>query len=545
MAATTAQFGKRFAPLAQLLWANPVVIRDLRVFLRGAKAYWALAGYLFTLGVIVLVGYGSAVSGNAHGGMVNVVDIQAALQAFYYFVFVTIATLLSLIAPALTAASVTSERQRLTLDLLVTTPLSAAQLLTGKILSSVAFLLLLLALSLPASALCIILGGATLGDVLRIYLLLGIDSLVLSAIGIAFSSNARASIAAIGWTYVAVIAFEIMSAIVFTSVGALGRMAMIGGGSIKDLNPGVALAALNPYVAVFVGSGSIDVFGVGVPVWLATAVAAILVIRLLLTGAACRLRLYGSGAYASLRRQLLLLTVLIMVPLAYGISSGVIAAASSPVDQLELAIYLLTFAFLIPGALFLPSLFVPAHGEDLPPLAQTGGWYRPLRMFRPEHAGALPFFHLWLITLLASAAAGMAFAGHLNRGLAGDILLTGFYLSGLGFFYWALCRFTGAVARNFGPAQAMAFGLLVLASAVPPMLSGVSSGDLANSPFAPIWIFNPLDQISKGSKSDAVSDVQLATFGAGVLCYIYGLVVNLIARAIERAKARKETKALA
>ncbi|HXG25150.1 MAG TPA: hypothetical protein VNJ09_11385, partial [Chthonomonadales bacterium] len=66
-------------------WANPVVIRDLRVRMRGARSYWHQAVYLLLLGLLATAGYASAVTAeNALGGM-SVVDVQGRLQGFYYF----------------------------------------------------------------------------------------------------------------------------------------------------------------------------------------------------------------------------------------------------------------------------------------------------------------------------------------------------------------------------------------------------------------------------------------------------------------------------
>src|SRR5438132_822183 len=117
------------------LWANPVVTRDLRVRMRGTKSYWHQAMYLLLLGLLAVAGYGTATNNSASGsGSMSVVDAQQHLQGFYYFIFITLASLLCLIAPALTAASITTERQRLTLELLVATPLTAMELLVGKLI---------------------------------------------------------------------------------------------------------------------------------------------------------------------------------------------------------------------------------------------------------------------------------------------------------------------------------------------------------------------------------------------------------------------------
>ncbi len=360
-------------------WANPVVTRDLRVQMRGTKSYWHQAAYLLLLGLLAVAGYASATSGYASateaGG--SVVQVQGRLQQFYLFIFLTLAALICLIAPALTAASITGERQRLTLDLLITTPLTPAELLTGKLISSVAFLALLLALSLPASALCVILGGATLGDVFRVYLLLAIDGLVLAAVGLYFSCAVRASLLALIWTYLTVFGSLWATAIAGSVLGAGGAFLRGSAGG-----PGLVLAALNPFAAVTFGARSFEAAGLRVPVWAGTALVSLLLIRLLVTAASYRMQSHGDTA-GSLRRQVLLVTGLGIVVAAYGL----LQRSGTP-SVLEGA---LIGGFLL-AAPFLPALFAPAAPEDAPPGEPIRGRLPPRARLPPEHAGALPFF---------------------------------------------------------------------------------------------------------------------------------------------------------
>lgn len=478
-------------------WANPVVVRDLRAQMRGTKSYWYQALYLLLLGLLAVAGYGSATSGRGSlaGTLeMNVVEVQQRLQQFYYFIFVTLAALICLIGPALTAAAITGERQRMTLDLLVTTPLTAAELLVGKLTSSVAFLLLLLALSLPASALCVMLGGATLGDVFRVYLLLAIDGLVLAAIGLYFSCAVRASLPALVWTYLAVIAFQLvtfpaMSLLMVSSISSMRGAATV--------SPAACFAVLNPFVAVWLGSRSFAVGGVTLPLWVGAAVVAFLFIRLLLTAASWRMGSYGGdAAIGSLRRQILFLTG---VGMALGFYSLLPYAAmgSSSLRYTAMGIQLTLISGFLVAALFLPGLFTPAVEEDAPPGQAIEGRYDLRRAFRPEHAGALPFFHLWLAVLIGGALVGAALRGNFNWETLAVALLTAYYLSGVGFLFWALSRRAATLVRGVSGARALAFGLYALVTALPLMLRGmfVQGGD--DSPFEVFWIFYPLARLDR------------------------------------------------
>ena len=82
----------------------------------------------------------------------------------------------------------TSEKEEETLDLLLTTPVSADQIVTGKLVSGLFYFLLLELTSLPVLLLCFVLGGLSVGDVLGLYgylflqlVIYGLTSIVCSA----------------------------------------------------------------------------------------------------------------------------------------------------------------------------------------------------------------------------------------------------------------------------------------------------------------------------------------------------------------------------
>ncbi len=501
-------------------WANPVVTRDLRVRMRGSKSYWHQAFYLGLLGVLALAGYGTAVGSSAgQPGGISAVEVQRQLQAFYYFIFFTLAALITLIAPALTAVSITTERQRLSLDLLVTTPLSASEMLVGKMISSVAFLALLLALSLPASALCVILGGATLGDVVRVYLLLAVDGLVMAAIGLAVSCSVRASLPALVWSYLLVIVL-----IILTTFCSSGAFASFGRGG-ADVSPALALGVLDPFVAVYIGAKSFLLLGHEVPLWVGTSVAAFFLIRLLVTAATYRMGRYGGNPIGSLRRQLLGVTGLGVFCLAYSWLAMAPLRSSPPASLSGILAGGLIGAFLL-GAILLPSLFTPAAAsEDDPPGQAIAGRYAPRQAFRPEHAGALPFFHLWLLTLALSGVCGAWLAGAMTIPLWGPVLLTCFYLSGLGFLLWSLSRRAATLVVGVTGARGLSFILFAVLAWLPIALlgilyTGMSGSDESGSPLAWVWILYPLLKLDMDAWHSGAA--QTALLWSGLFCYGLG-----------------------
>ena len=66
----------------------------------------------------------------------------------------------SLIAPAFTAGAISLEREKQTLDMLVSTPMRPGGIVVGKLLSALAFVVLMIVAAIPISALVLMYGGA-------------------------------------------------------------------------------------------------------------------------------------------------------------------------------------------------------------------------------------------------------------------------------------------------------------------------------------------------------------------------------------------------
>lgn len=475
---------------------NPIVLRDLRATMRGTRAFWFQAAYLGLLGILAVTGYAISTNQNLFGSLMgnsygprafSIVDAQEQLQRFYYFIFMTLAGLITLIAPALTATSVSDERQRQSLDLLVTTPLSATEMLVGKLMSSLAFLGVLLALSLPASALCVLLGGASIGDMFRVYGLLAVDAVVLASIGLYFSCACKQSLHAVVWTYFSVISFVLITLYGGYIVGASNN----NPASVAPLLPIAAIGLLSPIATVFPSAGQNIVLGsIQIPVALAMLPAAFLAIRLLLTAAAYRFGTFGAESGRSLRKQVLLVTGIVMTTLGYSLTAkngplhtiymdranGVESYADNPlvIIGLLLGVFTCIFALSLP---FLPGLFVPVKAEDAPPgdaqnaqIGRDNGYFSFSSMLLPRHSGALPYFYSWLgiitMSLFAGIYLGLGFCDELTPRalLAGTI-----YVAGAGTLAWGLARLASRFIRAASSARALAFGLFVLLNAVPAL----------------------------------------------------------------------------
>lgn len=195
--------------------SNPVLVRELRGRMRGARAFVMVALYQLLLGGITILVYGLWWSETRYYGNP---DPSAAGEVVFYvsvgFQLIAVAVL----APALTAGSITGERQKQTFDLLRTTLLPAQSIVGGKHLSALTFLLMVILTSLPVTSLAFLLGGITLLEFLIAFLLLAVTAFGFSAQGIFVSTLVRTPLASTVISYVLVLLSVIVLPIVFVIV---------------------------------------------------------------------------------------------------------------------------------------------------------------------------------------------------------------------------------------------------------------------------------------------------------------------------------------
>lgn len=131
-------------------------------------------------------------------------DIEASVNG-YVAILVLQFVLLVLVAPAMTAGSISGERERQTLDLLLVTNMGAARLVLGKLLESFGFLALLTLSSMPALSLAMLVGSATLPDVLAGVAFLLSMALMATSIGMFCSTLFQRTVTATVVSYLAVL----------------------------------------------------------------------------------------------------------------------------------------------------------------------------------------------------------------------------------------------------------------------------------------------------------------------------------------------------
>lgn len=231
---------------------NPVLDRELRQRSRSARSMVLLSLFLALLiGVLYLAHAGNQASISFSSDPITALTSQVG-RSMFEWVLTTMLVLLLFLVPGISSGSVAGERDRQTLIPLQVTLLGPVQIFLGKVLASSSFVLLLTVAAAPVLAVPYLVGGVSLGSVVRALVALLVVGVVLAVIGVACSAIFRRTQTATLAAYGMVLAL---------TAGTLVLLAML---AVIDAQRGtdeiearlVAVYA-NPFVAVADASGEV------------------------------------------------------------------------------------------------------------------------------------------------------------------------------------------------------------------------------------------------------------------------------------------------
>ena len=232
---------------------SAVGVKELRGRMRGRRAFVVLTLYLLLLSgfawmyELILEQRYSTMSGG------SAAYASAAIgQELFAGLMMVVTLLVVLLAPAFTAGAISLEREKQTLDLLVTTPISSVSIVIGKLLSALTYVFILIGASVPLTAVVFVFGGVAPDDVIRGYIVLLATAFGLGAFGLFCSTLVKRTQAATVITTFGVMAITLGSIFILLFWGAMTQPRFgepAGGvGPIKGRPPEV-VAYLNPFVA--------------------------------------------------------------------------------------------------------------------------------------------------------------------------------------------------------------------------------------------------------------------------------------------------------
>ena len=474
---------------------NATAVRDYRVQLRGNRSVM-----LFGIYLLILVGVAVFVYDGATGQSRTIYEAQQSLRDFYQLTMGLLGLAVIVVAPALTATTVVMERQRQSIDLIFSAPVSPKYYLVGKMISSFRYTWMLLVLALPVAAASVVLGGATWSDVLVAYFLLSMQGLIFTAFALLISSLVSKPVAAIIWSYALTFAYSMFA---LTMAEIADQSLRFSRGTSGEASAAITLSpvTLNDAARTYTLIGSFQV-----PNWLLMALFALSVTKLCLLGAGALLSPGGGKEVVGLRTYSLV-AIFVLSSIAGWTGWGFVSTtpigslSGTPLGQSALAADFLAYTT-VALALFLP--FVACYGFDRDRRLLPNGLFSPRHMFDGTPSGGLPF----LLGMILCLYGGFAIAGWAAIKTWVDVSFweTAFYTCCVWTLFWSIGRLASSLTNSVKTSRTVLFAMF-LAMAVVPYPAFVAMAGVEGDPFrSPIWNFYMLNPVtSQTSEASAKS----------------------------------------
>lgn len=221
---------------------NPMLNKEFKLRFRSFKSFLGIFFYLAVLGLIALF----FIYMETRYSSMGMFRPENSKNMFMILAFVQLA-LIFFMTPGLTAGIISSEREKQTLNILLTTQQSSTSIIVSKLASSLSFLLLIVLSSLPLYSIVFLFGGISpklLFMTFGIYLL---SMVTLGSIGVFFSTFIRKTIVAMVCTYGVAFFFAAGTAVITMFLMSFLSYGGTGGGPLVNPAP-YFIAMLNPFV---------------------------------------------------------------------------------------------------------------------------------------------------------------------------------------------------------------------------------------------------------------------------------------------------------
>ncbi len=169
--------------LWHLLPGNPILVRVVQGASRRPRHLWLRFGYLTILLFVVLV----AMMAKLGDASTLLSDLAKGASATFTSASYAQLALMCFLAPIFTAGAITQEKDAQTYNILLTTPLSNAQIIFGSLMSRLYFVLMLLLAGLPIFFITMVYGGVTASQIIQSFSIAGGTAVLTGSLAIAIS----------------------------------------------------------------------------------------------------------------------------------------------------------------------------------------------------------------------------------------------------------------------------------------------------------------------------------------------------------------------
>ncbi|MCZ7553928.1 MAG: ABC transporter permease [Anaerolineales bacterium] len=180
---------------------NPIIVKELRSRMRGMRAFLTLTVSLLFMGLILYALYQVALASSQYS--TSPISPQVGQILFTGLAFLLL-FLIAAITPSITSGEISGERERQTYEMLMTTPLSPARILWGKLFASMGYVFLILFAAVPMASLIFIFGGINARDMIKALIALVVITVMFGVIGLFYSTLLNRSGRATVLTYLTI-----------------------------------------------------------------------------------------------------------------------------------------------------------------------------------------------------------------------------------------------------------------------------------------------------------------------------------------------------
>jgi len=278
---------------------NPVIDKEYRLRMRTSRTMWTLLSYLVAMGLFAAVVF-SIIGVEMRG------SVYASSSAGITFIVMSFAQLglIAFMSPGLTAGVISGEREKQTLNLLLTTQQSSFTIIVSKLISSISFMLLIVFSTLPLYGIVFLYGGIAPSQLLSVFAFYIFNMLVFGSFGVLFSTLFKRTMLAVIVTYGVVLFMFVGTGVIFLILLLSYENYAQTSQSIIDYSWILHILAINPGVALysvldqnFIHTVQLGIRGVSgqnffnyVPLWLEFMIFYTIVLVLALYGAIRKLR---------------------------------------------------------------------------------------------------------------------------------------------------------------------------------------------------------------------------------------------------------------
>lgn len=167
--------------LWRLIPANPIVVRVVKGGSKRMQHLWVRVVYLLVLLFVMLVMLPWGTAG------ASLADLAKSSTNVFEYISILQLAMMCLLAPVFTAGAISQEKDAETFNVLLTTPLTNAQIALGSLLSRLFFVIALLMAGTPIFCITMLFGGVTSRQIFLSFGIAGCTALLTGSIAILIS----------------------------------------------------------------------------------------------------------------------------------------------------------------------------------------------------------------------------------------------------------------------------------------------------------------------------------------------------------------------